>query len=183
MNILETGVLLVSDPFLKDPNFLRSVILICEHNHNGAFGFVLNNQYEKNLNELMVDIDHIHFPVYCGGPVQLDTLHFLHTKPSLIEGGIEIIEGVYWGGEFKQVMQLLQTKQLTPRDIRFYVGYSGWEQGQLEAEIAEKSWILHQAEKKFVFHLNAPMLWKDVLKDMGGDYKMMVNFPLDPQMN
>jgi putative transcriptional regulator len=183
MNQLEAGILLVSDPFLKDPNFLRAVILICDYNEEGSFGFVLNNQYDKNLNELIEDINHIHFPVFCGGPVQMETLHFLHTKPKLIDGGVEIIDGIYWGGNFKQVLHLIQTNQITPRDIRFYIGYSGWEAGQLEAEVEEKSWILHKSEKKFIFHLNTNMLWKDVLKDMGGDYKIMVNFPIDPQLN
>ena len=182
-NKLETGILLVSDPFLKDPNFLRSVILICEYNADGSFGFVLNKHYDKNLNELIPDIGNIHFPVFQGGPVQLDTLHFLHTCPDLIDGGINVTENIYWGGNFEQVVDAIKSKKITPRNIRFYIGYSGWEQGQLDAEIDEKTWILHEAERKFVFHLNVDMLWKDILNDMGGDFKMMVNFPLDPQLN
>ena len=183
MNKIEAGALLISDPFLKDPNFVRSVILICEYNADGSFGFVLNNQYEKNLNELMIDIDNLHYPVFQGGPVQLDTLHFLHTKPNLIEGGVNIIDDIYWGGNFGQVLELMKTKQITPRDIRFYIGYSGWDEGQLEAEIEEKSWLLHKAEKQFVFHHNANNVWKDVLNDMGGEYKQLINYPIDPQLN
>ena len=183
MNTVEAGMLLVSDPFLNDPNFLRSVILVCEHNDDGSFGFVLNKRYTKNLNELIPDVNQIHFPVFCGGPVQLDTLHFLHIRPDLIDGGINIIDNIHWGGNFEQVLELIKTKKITPRDIRFYIGYSGWTEGQLEDEITEKTWILHLAETKFVFHLNVEMLWKDVLKDMGGDYKMMVNFPINPTLN
>jgi len=183
MNILESGMLLVSDPFLKDPNFLRSVILICEYNNNGSLGFVVNKRFDRNLNELVDNLDNIHFPIFQGGPVHLNTLHFLHTKPNLISGGVHIIDNIHWGGNFNIVLELIKTKKITPRDIRFYVGYSGWSEGQLEEEIDEKSWILHKATRPFVFHLNIDNLWKDVLNDMGGEYKLMTNFPIDPQMN
>jgi putative transcriptional regulator len=183
MNKIETGNFLVSDPFLKDPNFLRSIILICEYNENGCIGFVLNKLHPQNLNELIEDIDNLHYPVFCGGPVQLNTLHFLHTKPNLIEDGEHIGNGVYWGGNFNQAIEMMKTKQITPRDIRFYLGYSGWSAGQLEDEINEKSWLLHQGNKNFIFHHNADMLWKDVVTDMGGKYKQLVNYPIDPQLN
>jgi len=183
MNIIESGILLVSDPFLKDPNFLRSVILICEHEAEGSLGFVLNKQYTKNLNQLIEGVDGLHFPVFLGGPVQTDALHFLHTKPRLIEGGLNIINGVYWGGNFEQALDLMKSKKITPRDIRFYLGYSGWSIGQLDAEVAEKSWLLHKAERQFIFHHNADTLWKDVVKDMGGEFKQLVNYPIDPQLN
>ncbi len=183
MNKLQSGMLLVSDPFLKDPNFLRSVVLICEHNNEGCFGFVLNNKYEKNLNELVENLDDIHFPVYQGGPVHLNTLHFLHTKPLLITGGLHIIDNIYWGGNFNKVLELISTRQIKPKDIRFYLGYSGWSEGQLEEEVEQKSWMLHPAKRNFVFHLNTNNLWKDVLNDMGGDYKLLGNYPKDPQLN
>lgn len=183
MNIIESGTLLISDPFLKDPNFVRSVILICEHENDGSFGFVLNRQYEKNLNQLMTDIDNVHFPVFNGGPVGTDSLHFLHIKPQLIEGGFEVVDGIYWGGNFNQALELMKSGEITPRDIRFYLGYSGWGEGQLQAEIDEKSWLLHKAERRFVFHHNANAVWKDVVQDMGGEYKQLVNYPIDPQLN
>ncbi|MFY7964230.1 MAG: YqgE/AlgH family protein [Chitinophagaceae bacterium] len=183
MNKIESGVLLVSDPFLKDPNFLRSVILVCEHEAEGSLGFVLNKPYSRNLNQLIDGVDELHYPVFSGGPVQLDSLHFLHTKPRLIEGGLNIVNGIYWGGNFEQALELMKTKQITPRDIRFYIGYSGWSIGQLDAEVEEKSWLIHNAARQFVFHHNADMLWKDVVKDMGGDYKQLVNYPIDPQLN
>jgi putative transcriptional regulator len=183
MNKIEPGFLLVSDPFLKDPNFLRSVILICEYDEKGSLGFVLNKQFPKNLNQLIPDISHLHYPVFQGGPVGLDSLHFLHTQPLLIEGGLNIIDNIYWGGNFEQALELMQSKKITPRDIRFFIGYSGWDEGQLDAEIDEKSWLLHLAEKQFVFHHNANMLWKNVVNDMGGDYKQLVNYHIDPQLN
>ncbi len=180
---LETGKLLISDPFLKDPNFKRSVIFICNYEKEGCFGFVLNKQYSKNLNELIQEIGTIHFPVFYGGPVQVDTLHFLHTKPNLINGGIKVNEEIFWGGNFEQVISLIKNNEISPRDIRFYIGYSGWSEGQLDAEIDQKSWIIHHAKKKFIFNLNDETLWKEVLTDLGGEYKMLINYPLDPQFN
>ena len=94
-----------------------------------------------------------------------------------------MVDDIYWGGNFGQVLELIKTKEITPRDIRFYIGYSGWDEGQLDAEVEEKSWLLHKAEKQFVFHHNADMVWKDVVKDMGGEYKQLVNYPIDPQLN
>lgn len=183
MHIIKSGSLLISDPFLKDPNFLRSVVLICDHHTEGTVGFILNKKHDKNFNDFIDGMEHIHFPVFYGGPVQLDSLHFIHTKPDLIEGGIPIIDDIFWGGDFAQALVGITSGDITPRDLRFYIGYSGWTVGQLDAEIDQKSWILHKATKNFIFHLNTDLLWKDVLKNMGGAYKSLINYPLDPQLN
>ncbi|HEX3023718.1 MAG TPA: YqgE/AlgH family protein, partial [Chitinophagaceae bacterium] len=94
---LATGVLLISDPFLKDPNFLRTVVVLCDHQYEGSFGFVLNKLYEQKIGELVPDLEGIDFPVYYGGPVQTNTLHFLHQRPELIDGGVLVTDNVYWG--------------------------------------------------------------------------------------
>ena len=183
MNEVTPGTLLISDPFLKDPNFLRSVVLICEHQKEGSFGFVLNKLYNQTLGELMTDLDSFNYPVYYGGPVQIDTLHFLHRRPDLIEGGVLVVDNIYWGGNFEQVIVYLKDGLLKPNEIRFFIGYSGWGEGQLEDELKERSWITHEASKKIVFHKNASFVWKDALLDMGGEYAMLVNYPIDPQLN
>jgi len=177
------GLLLVSDPFLKDPNFLRTVILLCEHQFEGSLGFVLNRPYSKRLGELIKDLEGYDFPVFYGGPVQGDTVHFLHRRPDLIEGAAEIIDGIYWGGDFELVASLIKDGMLRPADIRFYIGYSGWASGQLEEELKTKSWITREGAKRLVFHRDAGIVWKDALKDLGGEYEQMVNCPIDPQLN
>jgi len=183
MNDLAAGTLLISDPFLKDPNFLRTVVLLCEHQFEGSFGFVLNKLYDQNIGELMEDLEDINFPVYFGGPVQVDTLHFLHHCPDLIDGGILVTDNTYWGGNFETVTALLKQNRLKQSDIRFYIGYSGWGQGQLEDELKTKSWITTTGTTKLIFHRNVNMIWKDALKDLGGEYEQMVNYPIDPQLN
>jgi putative transcriptional regulator len=177
------GILLIADPFLKDPNFLRSVVLLCEHQTEGSFGFVLNRPYENTLDELIPELEGLPIPVFEGGPVQKDSLHFLHQLPVEIPGGQEITKGVYWGGDFEAVITLLKEGRMDPGKIRFFIGYSGWSEGQLNTEMTEKTWLTVAAEKELVFHEKHNEIWKDALRHLGGEYEMMINFPLDPQLN
>ncbi len=178
-----SGILLIADPFLKDPNFLRTVVFLCEHNAEGSFGFVLNRQYENSLDELIPELEGHKIPVYFGGPVQIDSIHFLHQYPDEIPGGQEVIKGVYWGGDFDAMVDLIKNNAIDSNKIRFYIGYSGWSEGQLDSEITEKTWLTVKANKKLIFHRQYEEIWKDSLKHLGGDYEMMVNFPIDPQLN
>ncbi len=182
MTVPEPGHLLISDPFLKDPNFQRTVILLCDHQVEGSFGFVLNKQHQMVLGELIELAVGCTFPVFIGGPVQKDTLHFIHRRPDLL-GGTELIDGIYWGGDFEAVLSLIRTKELQESDIRFFLGYSGWGEGQLEEELTEKSWITRNANKRLVFYKSIEEIWKEALFDLGGEYQQMINYPLDPQLN
>ncbi len=177
------GILLIADPFLKDPNFLRTVVFLCEHKEEGSFGFVLNRQYQNTLDELIPELDGHKIPVFYGGPVQVDTIHFLHQYPEEIPGGQEVLKGVYWGGDFDAVINLVKQEDFDPAKIRFYIGYSGWSDGQLSDEMTEKTWLTVKASRKLIFHKNYEEIWKDSLKHLGGDYEIMVNFPIDPQLN
>jgi putative transcriptional regulator len=178
------GILLIADPFLKDPNFMRTVVFLCEHQDEGSFGFVLNKNYEYTLDELVSGLDDLKkIPVYLGGPVQMDTIHFLHQYPEKISGGYEIIDGVFWGGNFETAIELIRSGEIDIGKIRFYIGYSGWGSGQLADELKEKSWLTVPANRRLVFHKKPSEIWKDALRDLGGEYEMMVNFPIDPQLN
>lgn len=183
MNQILPGTLLISDPFLKDPNFLRSVVLICEHQFEGSLGFVLNKKHNQTLGELINEEVELDIPIFYGGPVQTNTLHFLHQRPELIEGGYPITDEIYWGGDFEQAINLIKEKKLSEKDIRFYIGYSGWGEGQLEFELQEKSWITSKAKRSLIFHKFSEMIWKDALKDLGGEFATLINYPLDPQSN
>ena len=177
------GILLIANPFLKDPNFTRSVIFVCEHLTEGTFGFVLNKKLSKNLDELVPDLTGIKLPVYIGGPVQQDALHFLHQYPDLINGGEEVAKGIYWGGNFESLLIHLKNDSIDPEKIRFFIGYSGWTEGQLDYELKEESWLTVMATRKLIFNTKPEDIWKDSLNHLGGNYKMMVNFPLDPELN
>jgi putative transcriptional regulator len=178
------GILLIADPFLKDPNFLRTVVLLCDHKtEEGSFGFVLNKMIDQTLDELLDNFEGFKLPVYYGGPVQTDTIHFVHQYPDLIPEASKINDDIYWGGNFETVTALIKNNSLDLKKIKFFIGYSGWSDGQLSNELDEKSWLTVSATKNLVFTTKATEVWKGSLKHLGGDYEMMINFPTDPQLN
>ena len=178
-----SGILLISDPFLKDPNFMRTVVFLCEHQDQGSFGFVLNRKYENTIDELIPELEGHKLSLFYGGPVQIDTIHFLHQYPNEIPGGQEVMRGIFWGGDFEKVVEMIKNNELDENKIRFFIGYSGWSDGQLKNELDEKSWLTVKATRKLVFHNDYKEIWKDSLKQLGGEYEIMINFPIDPQLN
>ena len=177
------GILLIADPFLKDPNFMRTVIFVCEHQEVGSFGFVLNKLTEQTLDELMTGFDGFPIPIYYGGPVQMDTIHFLHQYPDQITGGHEVMKGIYWGVDFEKLSAMVKNNEIDLKKVRLFIGYSGWSNGQLRDELKEKSWLTVAATRELIFHKEPNDIWKDSLKHLGGEYEMMINFPTDPQLN
>lgn len=181
--MLERGTLLIAEPFLGDPNFERSVVLLCEHNDQGAFGFVLTQATEITLPELLEDFIDPDFKVYIGGPVEQNTLHILHNSPDLTEGGQVIKDGITWGGNIDQIKTQLNAGLLQGSQIRFLLGYSGWDSGQLEEEIASGTWLVSQLSITDLLEIPATELWRELLRRTGGKYKEWVNYPSDPRLN
>jgi len=179
----EKGRLLISEPYLPDPNFERTIILLCENNEEGSFGFVLNKPSLANVSEVMDDIKDYNAPALVGGPVQQDTLHYIHRHQAL-EDSVKIADGIYWGGNFEKLLFLLDTKQLPHKDIRFFLGYSGWTGGQLEQELEQDSWIVSdQVSEELVFDTAPDSMWKKTLRIMGGRFSVYSNYPKDPRLN
>lgn len=176
-------ILLIADPFLKDPNFMRTVVYMCRHSDEGSFGFVLNKIFNQTLDELIKGLDGIKIPVYYGGPVQTDTVHYIHQYPDLIPDCYKISDEIFWGGDFETVKMLLKNNQIDPEKIKFFIGYSGWEKDQLNNELTEKSWLTATATRNIVFNTSSDNVWKESLKHLGGKYEMLINFPIDPQLN
>jgi putative transcriptional regulator len=178
------GILLIAEPFLKDPNFMRTVILLCRHEDTeGSFGFVLNKLFHQKLDELIPELSGFDLPVYEGGPVQMDTLHYIHQYPELLPECQKISEDVYWGGDFETLKTLMQADRIDTDRIRFFLGYSGWESSQLSAEMEEKSWITVPANRTIIFDTPAEDIWKASLLKLGGKYEIMIHYPTDPQLN
>ena len=178
-----SGKILISEPYLADPNFERTIILLCEHNDDGTIGFVLNKPSLSKLSELISDAKSFNEIVCVGGPVQQDTLHYFHRQKG-VEGAVEILDGIYWGGEFDDIMSKIETGELGSTDIKFFLGYSGWSPGQLEEELKANSWIVSDRfSAELLFETEHDEMWKKVLKEMGGRFSMFANYPVDPQMN
>lgn len=136
---------------MDDPQFDSSVIFIAEHNEQGALGFVINKVFERSLNELVEFNSSPAFPLYEGGPVDQEHLYFIHRHSAIIPGGTQIINDIYMGGDFKKTIELINNHNLTSKDIKIFIGYCGWDTGELEAEIAEGSWEVTELDASALF--------------------------------
>ncbi|HEK19136.1 MULTISPECIES: YqgE/AlgH family protein [unclassified Mucilaginibacter] len=178
------GRLLISEPFMTDPNFKRSVILLTEYSEAGAMGFVLNHQTDYMLGDILPDVSYSEIPVYMGGPVAENTLHYIHRCPQKIDNGIEIWDGIYWGGDFEQIKQLITNYQITEDEIKFFTGYSGWTPSQLDDELQEDSWIVaNNFNSDTVFSNHEQNLWREAVIGLGQRYAHIANFPENPTLN
>ena len=177
------GNLLVSEPFLIDSAFKRTVILLCEHNKEGSVGFILNKKLNVSLKDVMEgDID-MDIPLHLGGPVQKNTLHFIHSSEIKLPNSLDLGNGICWGGSFEIVMEQIENKTIDIDQFRFFLGYSGWGEGQLEDELEANSWILSNASTDLIFNNDEEVLWKRILENMGGNFKRMSNYPESPFLN
>ncbi len=179
---LTTGKLLIAEPFLADPNFARSVVLLCEHGAEGSVGFVLNRPTTLTLGDLLPDLFTPLLSVNQGGPVQLDTLHMIHRAAAQY-GGNEVYPGVFWGGSYEALQESIRENTYQPIDLRLFVGYSGWAQGQLEKEVGEGAWLIADATPGLLFETDAENIWRRALETLGTGYAHLANLPLNPQLN
>ncbi len=179
----QKGGLLLSEPYLADPNFERTAILLTEHNEEGTVGFILNKPSDSRVNEVMEDLKQLDARVFIGGPVEQDTLHYVHRIEGLTDS-IELTPGLYWGGNFEQLLSLVETNQVAATDIKFFLGYSGWSTGQLEDELKADSWIVSdQVSDELIFETDPETMWKKAMRGLGGRFSVYSNYPADPRMN
>jgi putative transcriptional regulator len=181
---LKAGQLLLSEPFMPDENFKRTVVLVCEHTReNGTVGLIVNKPINLKLNEVVEDFPPFKAKVFLGGPVGTDTLQFLHSLGDQIEGSIQLTDKLYWGGNFEQIKVMLAGDKIKPDEIRFYLGYSGWVTGQLDNELRENAWIIAKATHRNIFKTPYETLWREVMKSLGGVYSTMAGYPENPNFN
>jgi putative transcriptional regulator len=177
------GRLLIAEPsILNDSSFNRAIILITEHTDKSSVGFILNRPLEYTLQDLLPEID-CDFTIYQGGPVEQDNLYFVHKVPNLIPESIEVDRGIFWGGNFESLKSLLNTGGLEKSDIRFFLGYSGWERDQLTNELNSNSWFISENDIKNILSKDEESLWRNKLLQKGGDYKLWANAPSDVNLN
>jgi len=177
------GKLLVSYPIMSDPYFKRTVILLCEHSDEGSFGFVLNKYINIKLSDLIEGLPELNTKIAVGGPVQTSSLYYLHTLGEKVHGSVEVINGLYMGGDYDDLRQLIIDGEVKPHDIRFFVGYSGWGENQLNEELKDHSWIITEAKAETLMNTNLEKLWQKTLVDMGKEYSFLANVPENPELN
>lgn len=175
---IHAGSLLLAEPTMDDDYFREAVILICRHDHDGTHGLMLHHKLDERIQELVEN-----FPldfagkVLLGGPVGHDLMQFVHNRGTLIPDSREISAGVFWGGDFEQLKKHIRAEKITANDVRFFVGYCGWDVGQLAEEIKANSWILVNGANRALFHTPTTNLWKSILRNMGGIYQKMADEP------
>lgn len=168
---------------MEDRFFKGAVVMLCEHKPEGTFGLILNKPTEKKVIDVVDDFPAIENLIYYGGPVQPNTLHYLHRRSDLIPESTDLGDGIFWGGDFEKLIFMLDTRQIKEDEIKFFYGYSGWDPGQLENELESTSWFIGNCKQKYLFEEDPRKLWRTVLKDMDGRYRVIANFPENPSLN
>jgi putative transcriptional regulator len=174
---IHSGNILLAEPFMLDPNFKRSAVLLCEHNEEGSIGFIMNKPLDMRIDELIEDFPEFESEVLFGGPVQTDTIHYIHNTGNLLEDSRLVTDGVYWGGNFEKLKFLIASELITPKDIRFFVGYSGWSDGQLLDEMGYGSWIVANMHPNYLFKTQSQKLWRQALQNKGDTYSVIAQMP------
>lgn len=178
------GKLLLSEPFMFDENFRRTVVLVCEHTEdNGTVGLILNKPINLRLNDVVEGFPPFKGKIFLGGPVGTDTMQFIHKLGDKIENSLKLADNLYWGGNFDQLKTMMASGEVMPEDVRFFLGYSGWSPGQVEDELKDNSWIIADASSQYLFDVPHEVLWKNIMKELGGVYTTMAGYPENPTLN
>lgn len=180
---LKPGKLLLASANMFESSFKRTVLIMCEHNEKGSLGFILNRPMEFKVCEAIAGFGEIEEVLHMGGPVEIDTVHFLHSRGDIIDGSHEILPGLFWGGDKNELSFLLNTGVMRPSEIRFFLGYAGWSAGQLKAEFEEGSWYTAEASKEIVFSEAYERMWSRSVRSKGGEYQIVANSPELPGLN
>ena len=178
------GNTLISEPLMNDFHFGRSVILLIDHQETeGSFGIIINKKLDVQVNHIVDEFPDFEAPVYLGGPVADDQLFFIHTLGEMIPEAYPIIDGLYWGGDHETLSTLIHTGIANESNVRFYLGYAGWDAGQLVEELVRNSWLVGDITTEQ--YLNTPIekLWQESVNQLGNSYSMWTRFPLNAEDN
>jgi putative transcriptional regulator len=181
--IPEKGKILISEPFLPDTFFNRTIVYLADHNAEGSVGFILNKKLEIKVCDAISGFEGWEEYLSMGGPVAPDTLHYLHNLGNKIPKSVLVDENIFWGGDIDFIRDLIKTGRLNNSQIRFFLGYSGWSAGQLERELKEDSWVIAKVKTDFVLNNPVDNTWKRVLRGLNNKYRAWADFPESPDMN
>jgi putative transcriptional regulator len=181
--IPEKGKILISEPFLPDKFFNRSIVYLTDHTPQGSVGFILNRKLDLKICNAIEGFDGWEENLNMGGPVAPDTLHYLHNLGDLIPKSVHVEGKVFWGGDIESIRELIKTGKIIKSQIRFFLGYSGWSAGQLEKELKEDSWVIARVKSDIIMNSRGNDTWKKVLRSLKNKYRMWAEFPDSPEMN
>ncbi|MBN2664201.1 MAG: YqgE/AlgH family protein [Bacteroidales bacterium] len=182
----QTGRILISEPFSVGDIFRRSVVLLTDYSkEKGAMGLILNKfiPKEKVDKKFMEELSVSQITISVGGPVGANKLFYVHTLDNnKLDGAIEILPGLYWGGEFEKLKEKLIKGEISFNDVRFFAGYSGWIPNQLENEIKQNSWLVKDITIKEILTINT-RIWVNQINQLEKKYKLWAFVPENPQLN
>jgi putative transcriptional regulator len=179
----QKGRVLIAEPFLSGDYFGRSVVLLVAYSNKGAVGFILNKKVDIPIQDAFPDFPEFDADVYLGGPVSTDSVYYIHKLGKQIPGSIHVLGDLYWGGDFNVLKRDIENGRIDPNDIRFFIGYSGWDAGQLENELKEDSWLVTDVDPQIVMQDLENNSWFDFVKKAGARYTVWENFPENPSLN
>jgi putative transcriptional regulator len=174
---LESGQLLLAEPFMIDPNFRRTAVLLCEHDKEGSLGLILNRPVGMKVTDVVAEFPDFDAEVFYGGPVHGDSLHFIHNLGDLLEESLKVTDGVWWGGDFESLKFLISNELITPDRIRFFIGCAGWSGGQLEEEMEGNSWINVPMHANYAFRTDPEEVWSLAMYNQGNQYEIIAEIP------
>lgn len=180
---IATGNILISEPFMNDFHFRRSVILIIDHNEEGSLGVIFNKRLTIPFNEIVQGFPEFKADVYLGGPVETDRIFFIHTIGEMIPDSYKISDGLYWSGNVNALKAMIKMDLIKPHEVRFYVGYAGWEGGQLRNELKANTWLVGKFSTKQLLTTIPGKMWKNFVRQMGKRYMLWDKFPVNPSEN
>lgn len=181
--IPEKGKILISEPFLPDSFFNRSIVYLTDHTDQGSVGFILNKKLDLKICDAIDGFDGWEEMLNMGGPVAPDTLHYLHSMGKIIPKSVQVDKNIYWGGEIDVIRELIKIGKIKNSQIRFFLGYSGWSAGQLERELKENSWVIASVKSDIIMNSRGDDTWKKVLRSLKNKYRVWADFPDSPDMN
>lgn len=181
--VARQGRILISEPFLNDTYFRRSVVLLTEHSEEGSVGFVLNKPVELTVSDVLKDFPEIDASISIGGPVNTNTVHYIHSLGSVIPDSVKVMKNLYWGGDFETIKSLITQGKIGRHDIRFFLGYAGWSPKQLDNELSGNAWVIAELDAETIMKSNNLTMWQETLHRLGSKYKTWINFPENPGLN
>jgi putative transcriptional regulator len=182
--VARQGRVLISEPFLNDTYFKRSVVLLTEHSEEGSVGFVLNKPVDLSVNDVLNDFPRVDAEMSIGGPVNTNTIHYIHTLGERLPNSVKVLDKLYWGGDFDILKDLIRQDPNLSNQVRFFLGYAGWSPKQLDNELSENAWLISEMNPEQIMRGPDNDLWRKILeKSRDKKYRTWINFPENPGMN
>jgi putative transcriptional regulator len=181
--IPEKGKILISEPFLPDTFFNRSIVYLADHSPQGSVGFILNKKIDLKMSSAITGFEGWDENLNMGGPVAPDTIHYLHNLGDMIPKSVFVEDNIFWGGDIDSIREMVREGTIKRSQIRFFLGYSGWSAGQLERELKENSWVIARVKPEIIMSNRGEDTWKRVLRSLKNKYRMWADFPDSPEMN